>query len=273
MQSEKEKYESFRIATPEGYKELFSHFYYAANFTSESVTKTLLPSYQTILIFTFGVKPFLVSAEGFEIEVGDSLVLGPVKHSFDYKLPPEAEILVVNFEGDTFYRFFGEATVPEHVPMNPDSLIMANCFTDLWILLNEEKDVNKRISLILEFCAPYLKKRNAIVGQLEGFVGDGMSSVKAVAQANHLTERSIQLLHKKHLGYSAKELGRYNRFLKVIRLLQEKIESDVKTDWFEIVERCGYYDQSQLIRDFKHYINLSPKQYLKFQQDICIAKD
>jgi AraC-like DNA-binding protein len=43
-------------------------------------------------------------------------------------------------------------------------------------------------------------------------------------------------------------------------------------DWFEVINECGYYDQSQLIHDFKHYINLSPAKYLKFQQDICNPK-
>ncbi|HEY0298211.1 MAG TPA: AraC family transcriptional regulator [Arachidicoccus sp.] len=42
-----------------------------------------------------------------------------------------------------------------------------------------------------------------------------------------------------------------------------------KIDWFDIISECGYYDQSQLIHDFKHYINLSPVKYLSFQQDIC----
>lgn len=44
-----------------------------------------------------------------------------------------------------------------------------------------------------------------------------------------------------------------------------------KIDWFEIINKCGYYDQSQLIHDFKHYLNISPTKYVKFQQDICIA--
>ena len=272
MPKEQGKYNSFRIAVPTGYEEVFSHFYFAANYTSDVVVKTLLPSYQSILIFTFGEKASLVSEDGSGVEVGNCLVLGPVKQAFDYVLPPGAEILAVNFIGDAFYRFFGAASVAEHVPMNPDALVDENCFTGLWSRMDIIPDVDQKVNMILEFCAPYLKERNAIIGQLAGFWDNGVSTVKSVAELNNQTERNIQLLHKKHLGYSAKELSRYQRFIKAVGLLQEKAVADAKVDWIEMVAVCGYYDQSQLIRDFKYYMNLSPMQYLKLQQDICNPK-
>ncbi|HKX85634.1 MAG TPA: hypothetical protein VJL37_03095, partial [Flavobacterium sp.] len=95
LTEEEGKYHSFRIASPADYQSVFSHFYFAENTTDETISKTLLPSFQTILIFTFGVKPSLVSKEGSEIEVGNCLVLGPIKQAFDYILPPGSEILVV----------------------------------------------------------------------------------------------------------------------------------------------------------------------------------
>lgn len=272
MQEELGKYIDFRIEPPLGSEEMFTHFYFASNHTSESITKTLLPSYQTILIFTFGVKASLVSKEGYEIETGNCLVLGPVKQAFDYVLPSGSEILVVNFTGDAFYRFFGEASVAMHQPMNPDALLEENCFTDLWLRLNEISEAGQRISHILDFCMPYLKERNDLAGQLAGFKDDGRDAVKTIAGLNNQTARNIQLIHKKHLGFSAKEFSRYRRFLNAVGILQENVASNVKTDWFELIDACGYYDQSQLIRDFKHYINLSPTQYLKFQQHICSAK-
>lgn len=66
-------------------------------------------------------------------------------------------------------------------------------------------------------------------------------------------------------------LYRYERFLKAIKIIEETNFDSSKVDWFEIIEQCGYYDQSQLIRDFNHYLNLSPLKYLKFQDIICNA--
>ncbi|TCD03193.1 helix-turn-helix domain-containing protein [Pedobacter psychroterrae] len=262
-------YNTFRIPVSPAYQEVFSHFYFAENKSSEIITKTLLPSYQTILIFSFGAVPSLKSGQNTLIDVENCLMLGPIKHAFEYTLPAGAEILTVNFKDDAFYRFFGNAAIAEHVPINPDELLNEDCFTVLWHELNKLDRIEDRVNHILKFSDPYLIYRPKVAEQLANFSQQALNPIKAVADQNNQTERNIQLNHKKHFGYSAKELGRYQRFLKAIDLIQTLAKNASKIDWFEIISECGYYDQSQLIHDFKHYINLSPAKYLKFQQDIC----
>ncbi|SDG37596.1 AraC family transcriptional regulator [Epilithonimonas hungarica] len=272
MTENEKPYDNFQIAVPKDYEEMFSHFYFAENTTDRIITKTLLPSYQTILIFSFGTPAFLCSNENTEIEVDRCMVLGPIKQAFNYSLPPGSGILVVNFKDDSFYNFFGNAEVAEHLPVDPDDLLEENCFTSLWTQLNKIKEINNRVEYILEFCKPYLKKRNIIVEQLANFNDRNLDPIKSIANLQNQTERNIQLNHRKYLGYTAKEINRYQRFLKAVELIQRAASSSTKTDWFEVIDKCGYYDQSQLIHDFKHYLDLSPTKYLKFQQDICDPK-
>ncbi|TDO82865.1 helix-turn-helix protein [Flavobacterium chryseum] len=262
-------YNTFRIAVPEVFEQVFSHFYFAENKSNETITKTLLPSFQTIMIFNFGAKPSFHTKQNTQIEIDKYLMLGPIKQAFEYSLPPNAEILTVNFKDDAFYRFFGNVCMAEHVPMNPDDLLNEDCFPLLWHELSKINDVDLRVKHILNFCEPYLKHRNKIAEQLANFKEPTLNSIKSVASQNSQTERNMQLNHKKHFGYSAKEVSRYERFLKTIDLLQKLATTNSKIDWFDVVAECGYYDQSQLIHDFKHYINLTPTKYLKFQQDIC----
>ena len=263
------EYNNFRIAIPTRFDEVFTHFYFAENKSGEPINKTLLPSYQTILIFSFGEKPYLHSKQNTRIEIDKYLMLGPIKQAFDYSLPPNAEILTVNFKDDAFYRFFGSVCIAEHVPMDPDTLVNEDCFSLLWYELNQMKDINDRVNHLLKFSEPYLEDRNKIAEQLANFREPSLNPIKFVAGENSQTERNMQLQHKKHFGYTAKEHNRYERFLKAVELIQHLASSASKIDWFEIVAECGYYDQSQLIKDFKFYINLSPTKYLKFQQDIC----
>ena len=270
MNLENQDYHSFSIAVPAVFEEVFSHFYFAKNQSGESITKTLLPSYQTILIFNFGASALLHSKQNTQIELDKCLVLGPIKQAFDYTLPAAAEILVANFKDDAFYRFFGNASVAENLPIDPNELLDENCITTLWIELNKVNDPNIRVERILDFCRPYVRERDNIAEQLANFRNDTLNSIKSIANRQGQSERNIQLNHKKHFGYSAKEISRYHRFFKAIELIQHIAANTEKVDWFEIIEECGYYDQSQLIHDFKHYLNLSPTQYLKFQQDICI---
>lgn len=262
-------YSDLRIAVPQEFEGVFAHFYFAKNESEETITKTLLPSYQTILIFNFGTKAILHASQNVKIAVGRCVVLGPIKRAFNYSLPPLSKILVANFKEDAFYRFFNVASITENLPMNPDELVEDNCFTALWTALNTMDNADTQVAYILEFCKPYLKQRNPVSEQIVNFNELYLNPVKAVAHQRNQSERNIQIHHKKHLGYSAKERNRYQRFLKAIELMQYIAAENSKVDWFEIIDECGYYDQSQLIHDFNHYINLSPSKYLKFQQHIC----
>jgi len=155
--------------------------------------------------------------------------------------------------------------------VHPDQLLQQNCFSQLWLRLKYEPADN-RTALLLDFCRPYLKCRDALYEGISQAASDycAVSPIKAVAQKTGQSERYVQLNHKKFLGYTAKERARYDRFLKAVRLLQNPPH---KIDWHQIVEACGYYDQSQLIHDFNHYLNLTPSRYIKFQSAVCRIGD
>lgn len=262
-------YLNYRIPVPDEFSEVFSHFYFAENMSEQSITKTLIPSFQTILIFSFGSNAFIHSVENDKIEVNKCIVLGPIKKAFDYCLPPGTKILVANFKDDAFYRFFGSANIAENLPVDPDSLLDENCFTVLRDCISQLSDASDQVNYILAFCRPYLKERNVITQKLLKLNDSAYNPIKQVAEAENQSERAIQLTHKKNLGYSAKEIARYQRFLKAIEMIQHIATKATKDNWSEIVDECGYYDQSQLINDFKYFINLSPTKYLKLQRGIC----
>ena len=224
----------------------------------------MIPSYQTILIFSFGENPYFKSKEHPYLEVDKYLMLGPIKHIIEYSLPPKAEMLLVNFKDDAFFRFFGNATIAEHKPLVPDELASKDTFMILWDELNKLSDTQARVNQILEFSKPYFESQSRIAQQIVTFNDPILNPIKSIASQNKQTERNTQLNHQKHFGYSAKEYNRYLRF--IINELKNYFK------WFEVITECGYYDQSQLINDFKHFINLSPTKYLKFQQDICNPK-
>ncbi|MEH6680915.1 MAG: helix-turn-helix domain-containing protein [Sediminicola sp.] len=272
MEDNKE-YAQFRIEVPEEFNEVFSHFYHAANRSGNTITKTLLPSYQTILIFTFGNPALIYFDDAVYVKMDKCLVVGPIKRAFRYSLPINSEIFVANFRGDAFYRFFGKAEVAGRLPVHPDELLEESCFNALWEKLDHLGEASDRMHCILEFCKPYLGERNSIVEQLTNFGDAAISPIKYIADREKRTERSIQMAHKKHLGYSSREYNRYHRFLKAVKLIAEVDSTHVGMDWFKITETCGYYDQSQLIHDFKHYLQMSPTKYLKYYRDICDPTD
>lgn len=266
MQDQIEGYRERRIPVPDQFGKIITYFYSATNNTDADITKILVPSFQTIMVFSFGSEIRFKSGSD-SIVLDQCLVLGPVKRPIEYILPPAADMLVVNFKDDAFYRFFGPALASGMVEAHPDDLLHENCFDQLWFRLKDEP-LDLRTGILLEFCKPYLKSRDALFEGITNEAHDyrAISPVKAVAQKTGQSERNIQLNHKKFLGYSAKERARYERFLKALQMVQSH---PGKVDWLQIVEGCGYYDQSQLIHDFKHYLNLSPGRYVKFQAEVC----
>lgn len=267
-----EGYNSARISVPSEFEDVFSHFYIAENKSQEAIEKTLLPSYQTIMIFNFGAPTAIITKTNEEITVEQCIVLGPIKHAFNYILPPGAEIFVCNFKDDAFFRFFGQVGLAQGIAQHPDELIDQNCFSILWSQLQQVDSNEKRVHTLLAFSKPYLQSRNEIAEQISRFDRTTFSPIKEISKKSKLSERSIQANHKKHFGYTAKEIYRHDRFLKAIQILQSLSYENAKVDWFEIVEQCGYYDQSQLIKDFNYFLHLSPSKYLKFQAAICDPK-
>lgn len=266
------EYKNFRIPVPPEFESIFSHFYVAENNSEQTITKTLLPNYQVILLFCFGKNALLTTKERTTIPVDKCMVFGPVRQSFEYELPSKTSILVANFKDDAFFRFFGKATIENNLAINPDNLLEENCFTDLWHQLFCLNSPEKQVDYILEFCKPYLQIQDPTSLLLSNFKEENSNPIKTIAEITNQSERNIQLKQKERFGYSSKEISRYNRFLRAIRIIEKEINNQDKIDWFTIINECNYYDQSQLIRDFKHFLNITPTQYLKFQQDICNPK-
>lgn len=199
-------YLSFRIAAPAAFEDVVTHFYIARNNTKQALTKTLLPSYQTILVFSFGSAVSLLTQQQTHISMEKCLVLGPIKQAFNYTLPAGAEILVVNFKADAFYRFFGPVVLRNHLATDPNDLLPENCFTDLWHDLKKLQTPEQRVDRILSFSLPYLKNRDAVSERLATINDAFLNPIKTVAREQEQSERAVQLKQKNTLVTAQKNL-------------------------------------------------------------------
>ena len=81
------EYNEYRISVPHEFESVFTHFYFAENSSEASVTKTLLPTYQTILLFCFGENATMSTREKTIISIDKCVVFGPVRQAFEYTFP------------------------------------------------------------------------------------------------------------------------------------------------------------------------------------------
>jgi len=69
-------------------------------------------------------------------------------------------------------------------------------------------------------------------------------------------------LFRDQVGIAPKTLGRIHRFQRALGGLNENRD----VDWSELADRCGYYDQSHLIHDFRQFAGMSPSEFARQAQ-------
>ncbi|MGH2624988.1 MAG: helix-turn-helix domain-containing protein, partial [Sphingobacterium sp.] len=212
---------------------------------------------------------------GARLRMGKYAILGPIKKAFSYTVPPGAELFTLNFRQDAFFRFFGQPPAASDVPLNPDLLTGQGCFGEWWQTLAQMQGLQDRVDYLLNCCRPYIGEQDHRIAQaiqLDQQLGDvSVDPIKTMAATARQSIRNMQLQFQTQLGYSAKAYLRNQRFIQAILLIQTLLDKGEKLDWFTVIETCHYYDQSQLIKDFKYFMDLTPTKYVQFQEAICFA--
>lgn len=98
-------------------------------------------------------------------------------------------------------------------------------------------------------------------------------TVDAVFQMIYRTDGNVMIKElEEYTGYTARYLNKLfhmqtgvapKTFCKIIQFQRslEKISYDPGIPLADVAVDLGYYDQAQFIRDFKHYCNMTPRQY------------
>jgi AraC-like DNA-binding protein len=83
--------------------------------------------------------------------------------------------------------------------------------------------------------------------------------VEALAAEIGCSRRHLDTGFREQVGLTPKLLGRILRFQHAVAL------SGTGPGWAEIAQRCGYYDQAHLIRDFNQFAGSSPGDFARRQ--------
>jgi AraC-like DNA-binding protein len=244
------------------------HIYSFWSGIEQPVERVLLPNFQASIIFNFG-RPHTIrigSNQNSAFTLNRVAIVGPIKQAIRFQSEAGADMLSVNFSFDGFYRFFN-IPVQElngHV-IHPDDLLVKKCFSLLWEQLMEAANYRDRVAIVDKFAGPYLKTGDNTLNHVAELIALcqkqlHLNPVKLMAKEQRVSERTAQLRFQKYVGFSPKEFARFVRFQRVLNELQTTARS--QPDWYDFVERNGYYDQSHLIHDFAHFVGQSPTHLL-----------
>ena len=131
--------------------------------------------------------------------------------------------------------------------------------------LEEASTDEQRISLLNSFFLEACRRENGqplqeihqILDLLTSKPGQG--SIEELARTTNHSYKAIYRLFDKHLGLCPK------RFIKILRFNKacHTLSTHPGIAWGELVHRCGYYDQSHFIREFRAIMKESPCHFLK----------
>ncbi|KQS34042.1 helix-turn-helix domain-containing protein [Dyadobacter sp. Leaf189] len=244
-----------------------------------TMTQHLSPSLEMMLIFNFS-EPVKVSfgdkaAESQMLE--QVAVAGPLRKMMNYELLPKADLMVVVFRPNGFYRLFQVPvdTMESEVIRNPDVMLGIGGFRELWEILKPLHTLESRMNVLIDYGNIFIREPDAeaqlLLGDSQQPGSGNAQPSKAIAIDADLSTRTIQMRFQKYMGFSTKELARFLRFKQVIAFIQQDGSS---VDWLSVVDQFGYHDQSHLIRDFRHYLSTTPRKFVQdfLGKEFCVSK-
>lgn len=99
-----------------------------------------------------------------------------------------------------------------------------------------------------------LRRAVKLVAQNQGDV-----EVSELARQLKISRQTVKHKFDNAVGLSPKSFGKLRRFQNVLR----SISVDTNIRWSDLAQRCGYYDQAHLIREFNSFTGFSPEKFLR----------
>lgn len=234
------------------------------------VVHTLLPTFQAVLLVNLGpgaeLWPLGSDPLRAPLRLTTTLLAGPLKTGWQYRLPGGARVLALTFTLGGFYRLFGVPANGLPPGFADPAGLPGPDFAGLGEQLRPLAHPAQFARAVADFCRPFLRPAEAaqaaLLAQLPQLTRPShLNPLQVMATADQVSERTLQLRFQKYLGFSAKEAVRFLRFRHLLNALRHREPAgDKKIDWFALLERFGYYDQSHLVHDFTHFLHQSPTQ-------------
>ncbi len=230
--------------------------------SDERHIQRIVPNGLTELTFYFGNKPGSLDEKRHPADY--ALLSGHLRNFYDIEVTGKLSMFSVSFQPFGACCFF-------HIPASefynltvPLYLVLKTQGTELESRLNEKNSFNERIQVMETFLLNRLKagrkdwETNRIFHTLSLINSTkGMITVEALASAVCLGRKQFERTFGSCIGASPKQFLRTVRFQ---HSLYQK-QKDKELMLTELAYRCGYFDQSHMIADYKIFSGKTPSQY------------
>jgi AraC-like DNA-binding protein len=247
-------------------KPYIRHYYIFQSDDDTEFEDTVFPSGDMEVIFNLGEGTWESAADNKFIKTPKIELWGQITKPLAIRSKGRHTMLGIKFFTHSASFFFDEGIGLFNDQILDLAEVTGNLVKTLHVQLLETKDEHKRIELIDIF----LLKR-LIANEKKSFridkVADILTTIKKNPAENNLgniasgygiTPRYLHKLIYQHTGLSPAFFNKVNRFQFSLKLIAKN-----QQPFTTIAYRCGYFDQSHFIRDFKSFTGLTPSAYLE----------
>ncbi|WP_194831409.1 AraC family transcriptional regulator [Prolixibacter sp. NT017] len=140
-------------------------------------------------------------------------------------------------------------------------LLLGNSISRLWEELHDCSAIPDIFMKIEQFFLNRINGQLNLAAQVVGYVTNYIDHpLPVLIKKTGYSQKHLIQLFKKHIGVTPKYFQRIKRFNQVLNDLQTTASDSI--DWSGIVYKNGFYDQSHLIKEFKHFANIQPQAFI-----------
>jgi AraC-like DNA-binding protein len=175
------------------------------------------------------------------------------------------DTLTVLFRPHSVYNFFGLKLLPSIDAIDGNKYISSDFFQTLQNIPSFEERVKLLNKYFLDRLSECDNEDNLLKKLCNNITSNkGIVERKALAEQFNISEGYIHKLFTKKLGISVKP---FSQIVRISNILEE-IYREGKSDWFEILDKYGYFDQAHFIKDFKKVTGKTPCQYYSMDKTL-----
>ncbi|MFC4870604.1 helix-turn-helix domain-containing protein [Negadavirga shengliensis] len=192
---------------------------------------------------------------------GGTSVMGMQNQYLSHQVSPNERTIMVRFRIGALYAFTGISQSELSDKITDGAALFGKKIAHLREKIGEHEDPQEIFSLIDRFLLLELKKqdfqKNAVIDYMIANINQPYAFL--IKKTGYSQKHLIQLF-KKHVGTTPKYLQRIMRFAGIMEKLQL---ADKNPDWMDVVYRHQYHDQAHFIKDFSHFMGMSPGRYME----------
>jgi AraC-like DNA-binding protein len=175
-----------------------------------------------------------------------------------YENNNNSAILSIKFTTGGFYALTKIPATEIIYPGLEAEFIFGNTFKQLYQKLINEKNISNLFQLVEEYFLSRVKNDHSET-LLAGFIDKNITKpIDWLVEKSGYSQKHLIHTIKKQTGFSPKYLQRLHRFQNVIRSIQF---CKGKINWASIAYYNNYFDQAHFIKEFVHFMDLTPVEY------------